>query len=324
MVCGCKRIVLTMSVLLWLSLLDGCATLDPFADLDEWKEIKSKNFTIYSNAREEIAIDFLKEFEVFRATAFRITTIPPFEETTPIRLYLLKNQHSFVPFRLLKNTAGYFVQGKNYIALYAIPFEKNPNFPVIYHEYIHYLISKYPAKIPNWFNEGLATMFETFEFDRGRVTFGNPQFHRWMFLKNQARWIPFKEFLSDQANYHNEDNSTTDAHSQAWALMHYFIFGDKQNMARLGQYIYLINNGYEYDDALLSAFGVTAEELMKSVKSYIAQDALPYSTLKLEDIAIDYQHRSRSLNESEARQVIQDLMNVVKIFHESARPDASK
>ena len=63
---------------------------------------------------------------------------------------------------------------------------------------------------------------------------------------------------------------------------------------------------------------------MKAVKSYIAKDALPYSTLKLEDIAIDYQHRSRSLNESEARQVIQDLMNVVKIFHESARPDASK
>jgi len=160
-------------------------------------------------------------------------------------------------------------------------------------------------------------MFETFERDRGLVTFGNPQFHRWTFMKRHAEWIPMKEFLSDQASYHDNDDKFTHAHSQAWALMHYFIFGNKQNMARLGEYISLMNNGSEYDDALLTAFGMTPEELMQAVKQYVARDTLPYSTMKLDDIAADYGHHSRSLSEQEARQVLQDLMNVVKTFKET-------
>lgn len=312
-----RNMTLSMSMLGYLSLLSGCATIDPFADLDEWKEIRSQNFMLYSNAQEKVAIDFLNEFEFFRAIVLKITTIPPFEETIPVRIYLFKNPPSFAPFQLSKNTAGYFVQGKNYIALYAIPFEKNPQFPIIYHEYIHYLISKYPARIPGWFNEGLATIFETFERERDIVTFGNPQFHRWTFMKHHAEWIPMKEFLSDQVSYHGDGNRFTDAHSQAWALMHYFLFGNRANMVRLGEYISLLNNGIDYGDALLSAFGMTPEELMQAVKKYVARDALPYSTLKLDDIAADDRHHSRSLSEPEARQILDDLMNVVKAFQET-------
>lgn len=311
----CKNAALHISVFWWVLLLGGCATVAPFANLDEWKEIQSKNFVVYTNAQEKVALNFVKEFEIFRATALKITTIPPFEETVPVRIYLFKNQSSFAPFRPSENTAGYFIQGKNYIALYAIPFEENPQYPIVYHEYIHYLLSKHPASIPSWFNEGLATMFETFELNRGLVTFGNPQYDRWMFMKHQASWIPMKELLSDQTNYH-DNNGFTHAHSQAWALMHYFIFGNNQNMAKLGQYIYLVNNGYEYDEALLSTFGLTPEELLQEVKSYVAKGTLPYSTMKLDDIAIDH-HHIRALKENEARQVIQDLKDLVETFRKT-------
>ena len=81
----CKHAALRMSVLWWFWLLGGCATIDPFANLDEWKEIQSKNFIVYTNAQEKVALNFVKEFEVFRATALKITTIPPFEETVPVR-----------------------------------------------------------------------------------------------------------------------------------------------------------------------------------------------------------------------------------------------
>jgi hypothetical protein len=82
----------------------------------------------------------------------------------------------FAPFKPTENTGGYFIQDKNYIALYATPFEENLQHPMVYHEYTHYLLSKHPAMIPKWFNEGLATMFETFELNRGVVKFGNPQY----------------------------------------------------------------------------------------------------------------------------------------------------
>lgn len=317
-----KNVALRVSVLWWLLLLGGCATIDPFANLDEWKEIQSKNFIVYTNAPKKVALDVVKEFEVFHAAALKITTIPPFEETNPVRIYLFKDRNSFAPFKPSENTGGYFIQEKNYIALYAIPFEENPQHPIVYHEYIHYLLSKHPAIIPIWFNEGLATMFETFELNRGVVTFGNPQYHRWMFMKYQASWIPMKEFLSDQTDYHHNKESVH-AHSQAWALMHYFIFGKKDNMAKLEQYLYLVNNGYNYDEALLSTFGLTPEQLLQEVKGYVEKDTLPYSTMKIEDITIDHHHHIRSLKEDEARQVIQDLKGVVDDFRNTV-PDQHK
>lgn len=316
--CWCKNVASCISVLCWILLLGGCASIDPFANLEEWKEVQSKNFIVYTNAQERVAFDVIKEFEAFRATALKITTIPPFEEPNLVRIYLFKNRNAFAPFQPSENTGGYFISGKNYIALYAIPFEQNPQFPIVYHEYIHYLISKHPAFIPRWYDEGLATMFETFKFDRGQVSFGQAQYNRWLFLKRQASWIPMNKFLSDQTSYlHNE--GFTHAHSQAWALMHYFFFGNNVNSDKLGQYIYLINNGYNYDEALLSTFELTPEELLKKVKSYIAKETLPYSTMKLDNTAIDHTHQIRFLKEDEARQVIQDLKDLVEDFRENEK-----
>ena len=307
--CWRQNIVLRVSVLWWLLLLGGCAT-NPFANLDEWKEIQSKNFIVYTNAPEIVALDVAKEFEVFRAIALKIITISSLEETNPVRVYLFKNKNSFAPFRPTENTAGYFISGENYIALYAIPFEHNPQFPIVYHEYIHYLTSKHPAIIPRWYDEGLATMFETFQVDRDLVTFGRAQHHRWSFLKYQASWIPMNEFLSGQTSFHH-NKGFTHAHSQAWALMHYFFYGNEENPDKLGQYLYMVNNGYEYDEALRSTFGLTPEELLQEVKNYIGKKTLPYSTMKLDDIAIDHYHHIRSLEKDEAQQIIQDLLDLV-------------
>ncbi len=311
----CKNIALQVSVLWWLLLLGGCVT-HPFANLEEWKEIQSKNFIVYTNAPETTALDVVKELEVFRATALKVITISSPEEAIPVRVYLFKNRNLFAPFRPSENAAGYFIPAKNYIVLYAIPFEQNPQFPIIYHEYIHYLTSKHPAIIPRWYDEGLATMFETFKIDRDLVTFGKAQHHRWSFLKYQASWIPMDEILSGQTSFHH-NKGFTHAHSQAWALMHYFIYGNEKNPDKLGQYLYMVNNGYEYDEALRSTFGLTPEELLQEVKNYIAKETLPYSTMKLDDIAIDHYHHIRSLEKDEAEQVIQDLLDFIEAFRDA-------
>lgn len=311
----CKDAALRWSVLWWLFFLGGCATTDPFAKLEEWREIQSKNFIVYTNAPKSVAFDVIKEFEVFRVAALKITTIPPFEETNPIRIYLFKDRNSFAPFKPTENTGGYFIPEINYIALYATPFEENHQHSTVYHEYTHYLISKHPAIIPKWFNEGLATMFETFELNRGVVKFGIPQYHRWMFLRDRASWIPMKEFLSDQTNYlHEEDKKSAQAYSQAWALTHYFILGKKENLAKFEQYLYLVNNGFNSNEALLSSFGMTPEKLLQEVKGYVEKDTLPYSTMKIEDMALDHHYHIRSLKEGEARQVIQDLKGIADDF----------
>lgn len=313
----CRQVALSVGVLCWLLLLGGCAA-NPFANLEEWKEIQSKNFIVYTNAKEKVALEIVQELEAFRAVTLEITTIPPFEEKQPIRVYLFKNRNSFTPFQSTENTLGYFVPGKNFIVIYAYTPSQitvEPQFPIVYHEYIHYLISKHPANFPRWYDEGLATIFETFEFNRGHVTFGKAQLHRWNFMKYLAEWIPMDEFLSGQTSFaHNK--GFTHAHSQAWALMHYFFYGSEDNLDKVGEYIYLVNNGHDYDAALRSVFELTPEELLQEVKDYVAQKTLRYSTLELDNIAIDYHHRTRSLKEDEARKVIQDLHDLVEAYRD--------
>jgi hypothetical protein len=306
-------------VLCWLFFLGGCATTDPFANLEEWKEIQSKNFIVYTNAPKKDALEVIKEFEVFHVAALKLTTIPSFEETNPVRIYLFKDRNSFAPFKPSENVAGYFIQEKNYIALYASPFEVNPQHSMVYHEYTHYLLSKHPANMPKWFNEGLATMFETFELKRGVGKFGYAPYLRWMFIRDQASWIPMEEFLSDQIDYlHKEDEKTMQAYSQAWALTHYFIFGKKENLANLGRYLYLVNNGFNSDEALLSSFGMTPKKLLQEVREYVGKDSIPYGTMKIEDIALDNHYPIRSLEEGEARQIIQDLKGIMDDFRNTS------
>ncbi len=43
----------------WLVVFGGCAS-HPFADLEEWKEIRTTNFMFYTNAEEDVAFDFAK------------------------------------------------------------------------------------------------------------------------------------------------------------------------------------------------------------------------------------------------------------------------
>ena len=125
--CWCQNIVLRVSVLWWLLLLGGCVT-NPFANLDEWKEIQSKNFIVYTNAPEIAALDVIKEFEVFRAIALKIITISSLEETDPVRVYLFKNKNSFAPFRPTENTAGYFISGENILHYMPLPSNRTLNF----------------------------------------------------------------------------------------------------------------------------------------------------------------------------------------------------
>ena len=52
------------------------------------------------------------------------------------------------------NTLSAWSTKSTAVQLYAILFKENPQYPIVYHEYIHYLLAKHPVNIPAWFNEG--------------------------------------------------------------------------------------------------------------------------------------------------------------------------
>lgn len=291
-------------------MLAGCVH-HPFANLDEWKEIRTKNFIIYSNAEQHVTQEVAHNLENFRTIALKLTDIPPFQDPS-LRVYVFKNRSSFAPFQPYEYVGGFFIQGPDYIALNADAWNLAAS-SIIYHEYIHYLLSKHPAHFPLWYEEGLAGLFETLEYDDKTVKFGIPPNDRWVWLDTEAEWIPMDRLLLGQVDF-TENEGFTHAHAQSWAVMHYFFFGKVLDFFKLGRYIFLVNDGNSPDDALLQVFGLTPEELLKEVKQYIAQEHLGYSAISLTQIDQESNYRFLPISQIEAKRVLQDLLVLIKEY----------
>ncbi len=291
-------------------MLGGCVH-HPFANLDEWKEIRTSHFIFYSNAEQHVTQEVARNLENFRTIALKLTNIPSFQHSS-LRVYVFKNKISFAPFQPYTKVGGFFMQGPNYIAINASAWNLSAS-SIIYHEYIHYLLSKHPAHFPLWYEEGLAGLFETLEYQDETVKFGIPPNDRWVWLDTEAEWIPMDRLLLDQVDF-SENQGFTHAHAQSWAMMHYFVFGKVLNFSRLGRYVYLVNEGTPPIEALKQVFGLTPEELLDKVKQYIAQEHLGYSAISLTQVDQESNYRFLPISQIEAKRVLQDLLVLIKEY----------
>ena len=295
---------------LWMMLLGGCVS-HPFENLEEWNEIRTRHFIFYSNAEEDVALEIAKNLENFRTIALKMTDIPPFQDPS-LRVYVFKNESSFTPFQPVEDVGGFFIPGPNYIAMNAGAWNLSAS-TIIYHEFIHYLLSKHPARFPRWYDEGLAGLFQTFEYQDGTVKFGIPPSDMWLWLNDLPVWIPMERLLWDQVDF-LEHQGLTNAHAQAWAMMHYFFFGKEENFLKLGRYIFLVNNGMQPPMALMEACGLTPEGLLKEVKQHIAQESLHYSTMPLTQFNKDSNYQFLPIAQVEAKRVLQELLVLIKKY----------
>ncbi|MGD9851902.1 MAG: hypothetical protein AB7T38_11590 [Nitrospirales bacterium] len=293
----------------WLVWLGGCAN-HPFANLEEWKKIRTANFIFYSNTDETLAIDIAKTLENFRTLALQITTIPPFEEPHPLRVYVFNDWRSFTAFQPMEKVGGYFIQGHNFIAMNAAVWDGSAS-SIIYHEFIHYLLSKHPARFPQWYDEGLAGIFETFDYHDGTVKFGIPTGDKWLWLLTQPEWISMEQLLLDQVDF-LQDQVGIMAHAQSWAMMHYFFFGKEGNFDKLGRYIFLVNDEVSPLEALMAACGLTPEGLFQEVKQYVAQGELDYTSIAINPVDLNPQLELLPVTQIEIKEVLHELLVPVK------------
>src|SRR6188474_3334268 len=111
---------------------------------DEWTKVQSKNFLLVGNANENQIREVAENLELFRTAYSRFFTLQERAASVGTIVVVFKTDDSFRPYKPLyqgrpANIAGYFQGGQdvNYIALSADI--KTPR--VIYHEYVHQLMS---------------------------------------------------------------------------------------------------------------------------------------------------------------------------------------
>jgi len=145
-----RRRILIVLLLLCSSAIPGIAA-------DKWTKVQSKNFTLVGNATENEIREVAEGLEVFRTAFSRFFKQVREGSSVATNVVVFRSDQAFKPFKPLykgkpANIAGFFQAGEdvNFIALTAEM--QTPR--VIYHEYVHRLMSDNLANLPPWFQEG--------------------------------------------------------------------------------------------------------------------------------------------------------------------------
>ena len=122
-------------------------------------------------------------------------------------------------------------------------------------------------------NEGLAEVFSTCKVRKGKVKWGEPLADSCRLL-SEYRSLPVRKMVQIRSEelLSSEYSRSLDvavAYAQAWACVHYVLFGDTQIPRNaLSQYVDAVNR-MPPEQAFKTAFGMTCEEMDKRIAQYV-------------------------------------------------------
>jgi hypothetical protein len=248
-----------------------------------WTRIQSEHFLFISEASERQVRDLAAQLEQFREVVSR--TLPPSALDSPVPTVVLvfRSTRSFTPYKPLFEgrpiaVNGFFQGGDdvNYMAV-NVEFERSA-LRTLYHEFAHLLTQNMERELPVWANEGLASVYETFEVQRDgkAATFGLPNVDR-LNLLQQTSMMPLQDLVAVRPSSpeYNDSSKRHLFYAQSWALMHYLMFGSDARAAELRDYLDLLKTGTDPDAAFREAFGDNIEGLEKELRDYVRRMSLP-------------------------------------------------
>jgi hypothetical protein len=182
-----------------LLVLLGPATVS--ADLlqpkERWIEVRTRNFTLYSDASERLVRQVGLNLERLRRA---LATLSSMEVRSPLPsyIYVFKSSKSYRRYVDVAGAVGLFTSHDmgNYVAIDASP-DQSP-YEIVYHEYIHYYLDNNTVSpLPTWFNEGMAEYYSTFTVtvDDDQVEIGRPVTAHLAWLSTQPM-MPLEDVLA--------------------------------------------------------------------------------------------------------------------------------
>ncbi len=200
-----------------------------------WIRAETAHFTLFSNVSRKYTLEIGHQLELFRHVLAGLN--PDFEMNSPLPTYvfLFRNAQSFDPYKTRFGAGptsqdAYFNADRdaNYVALNATP--EGDWFAPVYHEFVHYLLNNNFTDVPLWFNEGLAEYFSTFRLTvEGEAEIGRP-------VESSADWLRQNSLMpltrlfeiAVQSPEYNEEDRQGGYYAQAWALVHYLLWGEPE------------------------------------------------------------------------------------------------
>ncbi len=291
---------------------------------DRWIEVKSHNFTLFSNDGERSTRRIAADLEELRAVLTGISDLDQ-NASLPIYVYIFKHDQSFTPYKMLYQgrpaaTAGYFLQRENanYIAINGG--DRTDASGIVYHEFVHYFSSTNMPNLPLWFEEGLAEVYQTFEVTGDTARIGiplGPHIHR---LRTSPT-IGFEELfaVTHSSPLYNESDRKGTFYSESWALVHYLLIGNAQRRAETQRFVALLQEGVPQDRAFARAYSTDIPGLENEVKRYLERPIYPILELPVTPPEIT-EMTTRRMSSSEVFYRLGDLLMQHEPHREEVMP----
>jgi tetratricopeptide (TPR) repeat protein len=280
-----------------------------------WIEARSAHFTVYSDGGLKQARQVAGQFEAIRDLFHRLWPWARVDPSRPILILAAKDEGSlkallpeFWEQKGSVRPGGIFVRSeeRNYIALrtdLADEFEaleENP-YHVVYHEYAHLILDLNFGRLPAWVNEGLAEFYGATLIGRKETQQGKP-LRSHIYLLRERKHLPLERLLKVdyQSPEYNEQSRSTVFYAQSWALIHYFLLGDKGVHAQaFANYANLVKRDVKEEEAARQAFG-DLDELGSALEAYVRRSAFTYVRNPIgNDAAAGPEVQSREVAEAE-------------------------
>ena len=144
---------------------------------------------------------------------------------------------------------------------------------MVYHEYMHFLISRTGVELPAWLSEGLAELYATIDIGKAEVGIGRADLWNASYLR-ERRLIPLQrlfEITRESPEYNSEKHGRGIFYAQSWALVHYLVFGETDLPD--GAFVKLVesveNEPVVSEETFRESTSLTFEEAEERLRRYI-------------------------------------------------------
>lgn len=306
---------------------------------ENWIEIKSPHYTIYSNAGEHDGRRVAAQFEEIRALFEQSFPKLRVDFGKPTIVYVLKDENSL---KLLMPTYGQNKNSMKLAGLYQLSNDRNFSvvradvtgtgtnpYHVMYHEWAHGLFRLNYRGLPMWLDEGLAEYWGGSDIDNqeGRVGMADPAQLR---VLRQNAFLPISTLVSLDATsplYNSKDHAGM-FYAESWAIVHYFSLAPEvRDQHLLGKYLAALQATDDPIEAANRSFG-DLKKLGEKLEAYTRQSAFLYQRISVKSNISEKDFAARHLSPAEGLVAQADylvhtnhLPEGIAILHEAEKLD---
>ena len=249
-----------------------CWAVSSLAADENWLRLRAPRFGIVSQLSKEATRAWAEEFDQFITALHQLSNTDD-RNLKPLTIVIFDSKKQFLAYRSptkhnkAKNLVGLFANQNDWSVI-ALPglrdYKKTRS--IILHEAVHWYLNSQSVDLPLWLDEGFAEVLSTFEFKHGKARWGLPIQSHVEYL-NYKSLQPTRDFLL--ASQDEALNELDTYYPQAWAMVHYFLFGNRgENRSKFYAFLSALDKE-STESTFISIFGITYEEFDRKLRPYV-------------------------------------------------------